>query len=90
MEYFLYILRSQLKETYYIGSSDDPERRCFFHNNQSKGYTLAYRPWEIVYAHGFDTKETAMAAERKVKSWKSTKMIHLLVEGKIKIDFNEP
>jgi putative endonuclease len=86
MNYFLYILKSEKKETYYTGCSDDPERRCYFHNNDSKGYTLAWRPWELVYSYGFETKDQALAAERKVKSWKSKKMIRLLVEGKIDIE----
>lgn len=86
MAYFLYILRSQIKETYYIGSSDNPGRRHFFHNNDSKGYTRRFRPWDLVFTKEFDTKEQALAAERKVKSWKSKKMIRLLIEGKIDIE----
>lgn len=86
MNYFLYILRSEKRETYYTGSSDDPVNRCFFHNNQSKGYTIRDRPWKLVYRHGFETKQAALAAERKVKSWKSKKMIRLLVEGEIDIE----
>lgn len=76
MKYFLYILRSKVKETYYTGVSDDPERRHFFHNNDSKkGYTKRFRPWDLVFTKAFDTKEQALAAERKVKSWKSKRMI---------------
>jgi putative endonuclease len=86
MHYFLYILQSESKQTYYTGASDDPERRCFFHNNASKGYTQRYRPWKIVYSHRFDSKKQALAAERKVKSWKSNKMIRLLVQSKININ----
>lgn len=86
MAYFLYILRSQLKETNYIGSSDNPERRHHFYNHDSKGYTLRFRPWELVFTKEFDTREEALAAERKVKSWKSKKMIRLLIEGKIDIE----
>ena len=86
MSCFLYILQSGVKETYYIGSSDHPHKRCFFHNNGSKGYTQRYRPWEVVFTYGFDTKEEALAAERKVKSWKSKKMIRYLIEGVIDID----
>ena len=86
MKYYLYILRSQIKDTYYIGSSDNPKRRCYFHNNDSKGYTLRFRPWEVVFTAEFATKEEALAGERKVKSWKSKKMVKLLVEGKIKIE----
>ena len=81
MTYFLYILRSTQKEAYYTGSSDDPERRRGYHNQESKGYTQRHRPWKLVYSHGFETRKEALAAEAKVKSWKSRKMIRLLVEG---------
>ena len=85
MAYSLYILQSEIKQTYYIGSSDEPHRRTKYHNSESKGYTQRYRPWNIVYTHPFDTKQEAQKAERIVKKWKSKKMIRLLIEGKIDI-----
>lgn len=86
MNYFLYILRSKQKETYYIGVSDDPHRRLNYHNGESKGYTQKHRPWKTILIHQFETKERALAAEQIVKSWKSKKMIGLLVEGTIDIE----
>ena len=85
MNYYLYILKSASKETYYTGVSDDPERRLRYHNSESKGYTQRYRPWKLVFAYRFETKEKALIVERKVKSWKSKKMIRFLVEGKVDI-----
>ncbi|MFO7798566.1 MAG: GIY-YIG nuclease family protein [Rhodohalobacter sp.] len=87
MKYFLYILRSEVKETYYVGLSNDPHRRLHFHNTDDrKAHTSRYRPWKIVYSHVFNTKEEAMVAEQKVKDWKSKKMIRFLVEGVINIE----
>jgi len=87
MEYYLYILRSEVKETYYIGLSNNPERRLHFHNTDDrKAHTSRFRPWKLVYSHAFDSKENAMAAEQKVKSWKSKKMIQLLIDGTINIE----
>ncbi len=85
MNYYLYILQSEKKETFYIGSSEEPERRLLYHNSESKGYTQNNRPWKLVYACRFDSKNDAYSAERKVKSWKSKKMIRLLIDGEIKI-----
>ncbi|MDX1642635.1 MAG: GIY-YIG nuclease family protein, partial [Balneolaceae bacterium] len=51
MPYSLYVLQSTIKETYYTGRSDDPERRVIYHNSESKGYTQRHRPWELVYTH---------------------------------------
>ncbi|MDZ7757074.1 GIY-YIG nuclease family protein [Rhodohalobacter sp.] len=31
MKHYLYILRSEIKETYYVGMSNDPDRRLHFH-----------------------------------------------------------
>ena len=87
MKHFLYILRSEVKQTYYTGISNDPDRRLHFHNHSdTRKHTLRYRPWALAYRHEFQTKEKALAAERKVKSWKSKKMIRLLIEGKIAIE----
>ena len=86
MPYYLYILRSQVRETYYTGVSDSPERRHHFHNHDGKGYTVRFRPWDLVYTRDFESKQEALEAERVVKGWKSRKMIRLLVEGKIDIE----
>ncbi len=85
VHYYLYILLSHIKETYYVGSSDDPERRVRYHNSVRIGYTQRHRPWKLVFSAGFETKEEALKAERKVKSWKSKKMIRLLISGVINI-----
>jgi len=86
MEYWLYILQSERRETFYTGSSDEPHKRLLYHNAESKGYTRRYRPWNIVYTHPFDSKEKALQAEKIVKSWKSKKMIRMLIEGTIDIN----
>ena len=44
-----------------------------------------YRPWELVFTKGYETKKEAQEAERKVKKWKSRKMIEKLIRGEIEI-----
>ena len=83
--YWLYILSSQRKHTFYVGVSEEPKRRLVYHNNESKGYTQRYRPWKIVYRQECSDKSQALRAERKVKSWKSKKMIGYLISGRIDI-----
>ena len=86
MEFYLYILQSQTKETFYVGISEDPERRLIYHNSESKGFTQRNRPWIIAYKSRFKSRIEAENAEKKVKSWKSKKMIRLLIEGEINIE----
>lgn len=75
MPYFVYILTSLSADKYYIGSSENPERRLKFHNTVEKGFTSRYRPWEIVFMMAFNTKPEAQSAENRIESSKSWKMI---------------
>ena len=44
--FYVYILFSEVADRYYVGQSDDPERRLEEHNNAIKNsYTSKYRPW---------------------------------------------
>ena len=85
MSYYLYILKSEVKDTYYIGSSDDPVGRLSYHNSEHKGHTQRFRPWILVCQLQFETRREAMQAERKVKSWKSKRMIRRLIDKQIDI-----
>jgi putative endonuclease len=82
----LYILKSQVRETYYTGVSDQADTRSIYHNAESKGYTQRYRPWKIVYTKLFPDRKLALKAERIIKKWKSKKMIRLLIDGTIDIE----
>ena len=85
MDYSLYILRSQRNGKYYIGSSKKPVKRVLYHNSIEKGFTSRYRPWKLVYIKKYSAKTLAQAAERRVKSWKSRKMIEKLINGEIDV-----
>ena len=85
MGHSVYILQSVSSGRYYVGSSEDPERRVQFHNSIEKGFTSRYRPWKIVYRCEFEDKELALQAERKVKKWKSRKMLERLIAGEISL-----
>ena len=86
MPFYVYILQSEVKETYYIGSSENPEKRLFYHNNQSrKAYTKRHRPWKLVFRQCCTSKAEALKLEQKIKGWKSKLMIRNVIEGKIQI-----
>ena len=79
LNYYLYILRSLDSKRYYVGISEDVERRLKFHNTIEKGFTSRYRPWEVVFKQEFSSKQAAMKAEKKVKGWTSREMIEKLI-----------
>jgi len=86
MSHFVYILESKEHGRFYVGRSDDPERRLQHHNTTSKGFTSRYRPWELAFTQEFSTKEKAIAAEQLIKDWKSRKMTRYVIEEKIQLE----
>ena len=85
MSHFVYILKSLSAAKHCVGSSENPNRRLEFHNTIEKGFTSRYRPWEIIFTQEFESKSEALRIEKKIKNWKSRKMIEKLVRGEIKI-----
>jgi putative endonuclease len=83
--YYTYILQSETTGRYYIGSTDDPERRLRQHNDPhytgSKTTKRFQGPWRLVYSEPFETRGKAMGREKQLKSWKSRKVIQELIEG---------
>ena len=81
--YFTYILQSESTERYYIGSTDNLDRRMAQHNDPGyKGSKTTKRfkgPWKLVYTESSQTRAEAMSREREIKSWKSRKAIQDLI-----------
>jgi putative endonuclease len=71
--FYVYILYSSAFDKYYVGHTDDIERRLKEHSETSeKSYTSKYRPWEIAacFAIG-DDRRLAMKVERHLKNQNS-------------------
>jgi putative endonuclease len=67
---FLYILQSETSGRFYIGSTDDLERRMSEH---LRGHSLATRargPWKLAYSEQFETLLEARRRELEIKRWK--------------------
>jgi len=69
--YFVYIIKSLIVSRYYIGSTENLDRRLSDHNSGKVKSTKAYKPWKLVYTESFDTKSDAIKRERQIKSYKS-------------------
>ncbi len=66
--YKVYVLYSSKYDKIYIGYTSNLESRIQSHNYFStKGYTMKYRPWEVVYTEDFETKGEAMKREKELK-----------------------
>ncbi|MDD5766249.1 MAG: GIY-YIG nuclease family protein [Candidatus Marinimicrobia bacterium] len=79
--YSLYILYSAKIDQYYVGISNDPENRLFYHNLGLKGWTKRGIPWELVFTKSYTSKEAAGKAECYIKSQKSKTFIRKIIQG---------
>ncbi len=81
--YYVYILYSKSHDRYYVGQTNDVERRLIEHNeNPRMTYTHKFRPWELVRQYEVDTRSNAMKLERYIKKMKSRKIIErLIIDG---------
>jgi putative endonuclease len=77
--YTLYIIYSEKLNKYYIGYSSDVDERLRKHNNASKGFTNAGRPWILVYTENYDSKQDAAAREKQLKNWKNRSRLEALI-----------
>jgi putative endonuclease len=80
---WLYILQSQSTGRYYIGSTNDLNRRLSEHNRAHSLATRGRGPWILVHRESFPTLLEARRRELEIKKWKSSKAIALLVEKRV-------
>jgi len=82
MQQYTYILFSEKKNKYYIGStSDNLLERLRKHNSNHKGFTGGLGDWKIVYTDSSSTLSKARIRELQIKKWKSRKKIEELIKN---------
>ncbi len=85
--FYIYILKSQIKDRYYVGFSKNPSQRLAEHNSGKAPSTKPYRPWIKVYQEVYSNASDALKREQEIKSKKSKKYIEWLI-GKTRPDEN--
>jgi len=66
--FYIYIIHSQHLQRYYVGSTDNVEKRLQEHNAGKSASTGAGTPWELIRTESFPTRSEAMLHEQKIKS----------------------
>jgi len=68
MEYFVYILESEIDGRLYKGHTADIDKRIIEHNSGKTKSTKGYKPWKLVYFEVFDTREESVLREKYFKT----------------------
>src|SRR2546425_6092837 len=72
-QFWMYILRCS-DVSYYVGHTDDLDKRLAEHQDGSfGGYTARRRPVTLVYTEVFDSRDDAFHRERQIKGWSRAK-----------------
>ena len=81
MIYTVYILYSSKIDKFYVGYTNDIQRRLAEHNRKKGKFTDKGIPWKIVYTETFENKKGAMDREAFIKSRKSREFILELINS---------
>ena len=66
--FYVYLLKSTLKDQKYIGCSGDLKKRMNEHNDGKTRSTCRLRPWKLIYSEAFLDKYDAFEREKELKN----------------------
>ena len=80
--FVVYVLYSKQFDKIYIGYTSNMERRLLAHNElETKGFTLRYRPWEVIYTEQYPEKKEAIKREKQLKTAKGRVFVWNLIKS---------
>ncbi len=69
--YYTYIL--QCDDHYYVGQTDDLERRLLQHQRKQSTHTKRYSSVKLIYYEKFEVRSDAENREKQIKGWSRAK-----------------
>ena len=86
MAYYVYILQSEVDQSYYKGYTEKPFIRLQQHNDAEMVYTSRKIPWRLVGLLIFETKRDALIAEKKMKKYGRERMEAFILSPRNQLD----
>ncbi len=78
--HFVYILYSKSIDKYYVGKTENPDKRLEFHNSEfNKIWTKIGQPWDLIKVIEFENSTLSSKAEIYIKRQKSRKLIEKII-----------
>ena len=79
--FYVYILKSEVNSSYYVGCTSDIEKRLKLHNSGQVSSTKRFTPWTMIYNEQYDNLGKARSRELQIKSWKKRSAIERLINN---------
>jgi len=70
--FYVYVLKSRVDESLYMGETEDLRRRFKEHNTGQSKYTKSKIPWILVYYEAYRSKSDARRREIRLKKFKNS------------------
>lgn len=70
--FYVYVLKSEVDQSLYIGYTNDLRRRFKEHNAKHSKYTKSKIPWVLVYYEAYKSDTDARVRESKLKQFKNS------------------
>lgn len=78
-EYFVYILTNQYNTTFYIGVTNNLNRRMLEHKNELvEGFSKKYKLKKLVYYESCPDIKDALGREKQLKNWHRWRKMNLI------------
>jgi putative endonuclease len=78
MTYWVYIAYSKMIDKYYVGQTENVDKRLLVHRVRKN---LGANDWELKYKEEFLSRSQAMKRELEIKKKKSRKYIEWLIQS---------
>jgi putative endonuclease len=78
MPFYVYIIQSQIDNSFYKGFSEDPVKRLLQHNAGETISTRRLAPWILVYVEEMASKNEALIREKNLKKATRERIFALL------------
>ena len=79
--YYVYMMSNWNNKVFYVGVTNNLERRVYEHKNKlNGGFTARYNVNKLVYFEETNDVETAIEYEKKIKGWRREKKNDLVNE----------
>ena len=76
--YYVYILTNTYRTTFYIGITNDLNKRASQHNDKmGSSFTIKYNVTDLIYYETFEDVNKAIAREKQLKNWKKEWKLNL-------------
>ena len=81
LNWFVYILQSVEDSSFYVGMSQNVQKRLIEHNLGKSKYTSGHRPWKLIYIEEVGTAINARKREKYFKSAAGKKQLHKILDA---------